>query len=184
MTNRTDNEIMFLCEKDLLLNKASVGTYSKVNNFIADWYANDGKEVNFNFSQCWLKVFHPEQLGLVPIWGRHTWRPDNLAMFLYFRFPRLLFPLLAIIYASRIISTLRVRKINSRGELEISTSGKIISYFVCKAWGLDLLYKILTTLVRRDRDLKSWQNVFEIYFPINHYVRQAFYASQSERSIL
>lgn len=182
--NRTDNEIMFRCERDLLADEEN--SIGEVSEFIHDYYINKGKEVNNNFSfdnwklvACWLEKFAspphypPIMIKTVPVWGRHSWRPDNLAFFLWVRY-RWMIILLPIICLSMVVSVVRVWRKNKGGQRYIDTDGKIIAYFVTRAFRLERTQKLLDWIVKRDKDLKSWENIFSIYFPPEHYVLTAF----------
>lgn len=172
---------MFLCEYDILNGSHGPDSWVAVPNFAFDYHDNDGKEINNNFSHdnwtlvaCWLKTFRPSFFYLVPIWGRHSWRPDNLAFFLYIRFPWLFFWLIPVISGAMIISMMRVWRTNHRGHRYIDTDGKIISYFKCEVFGFRITRKILDWIIARDDDLKSWENIFQIYFGTEHFVYKAF----------
>lgn len=180
--NRTDNEIMFQCEVDILKN--SPDHADEVHSFILDYILSQGEEINNNFSfdnwklvACWDKKFE-NTTEYIPIWGRHSWRPDNLAFFLWIRFPTLLSFLLPVISLSMIISMLRVWRTTADGRRYIDTDGKIISYFVCECFDMRATRWALECLIKRDKDLKSWENIFKIYFPENHYVLEAFYGKR------
>ncbi len=177
---------MFLCERDILLNEPRHN--SEVFNYLQDYWKHNGKEVNNNFSHdnltlvaCWCKLFAPKWLKKVPLFGRHTWRPDNFFFFLYVKFRPLGAIFLPLLSLLMVISMLRVWRTNSRGQKELSTSGKIISFFKCISFDLKITKKVLDYIVKKHPDLKTWLNIFDIYFNPennNNYVYDAFVISR------
>lgn len=136
---------------------------------------------NFTLVACWCKKFAPGWLYSIPLWGRHSWRPDNFLFFLYAKYPYIGFVFLPLLSLVMVVSTLRVWRTNSRGQRELSTSGKLISFFKCISFNLRLTKKILDFIVKKHPDLKTWLNIFDVYFNPennNEYVYDAFKISR------
>jgi hypothetical protein len=83
MMNKTTNEILFDCQRNLLLSsRANPMTRTKVVNYILDYYKQNGREVNNNFSHdnwkgvaCYLERYSKVDTKMVPVLGRHSWNP-------------------------------------------------------------------------------------------------------------
>lgn len=169
---------MFLCQVDILKNEPA--HHREVFNYLEDYWANDGKEVNNNFSHdnlgliaCWCKLFAPKWLRELPLFGRHSWRPDNFLFFFYVKYPYIGFVFLPLLSLVMAVSMIRVWRTNKRGHRYIDTDGKIISFFKCRAFNLRLTKKLLNFIIKKHPDLKTWIRIFKIYFPEGHKVLEA-----------
>jgi len=169
----TNNDILFLCERDILNNKSTIETQKAINYFITDFYYYKGDESKSgqNFSHdnwtgiyCFFKLFNPQRIKKLPLWGRHSWRPDNFA-FYYFAKKKFLYKLMYPIMKYAMIKTMkRIERKDKDGNMHISTSGQILNYFKCHAFGLKKIKNELDLMVNEHPKIRNWGTIFEIYF--------------------
>ena len=178
--NRSENEILFDCEVDILNNKDTARI--RIHDFYNDFIDTKGIEYHNNFSKdnwigifCWVKIFKDSYLEKkFPLWGVHMYNPFDAIFFLYAYFPILL-PLRFIISLDCILAAYMTYKTNKNGK-GIETSGKILSYFKCKALKMDWTFKIMTYLIEHTKEFNySWDGVFDIYFKKDHRVNIAYH---------
>ena len=163
--NSTDNAILFDCEEDLLLGTTK---YSEnISEYLRDYELHKGIEVNNNFSHdnwkgvaCWLEVNRPYDLKRVPIFGRHTWRPDNLALFIWIRYRRLGLLVLPLYQIFQFIDAIRMRKDR---EGVPHTSGLLLNYFVMRTFKMNWIFKFVNWRVGKTFK-HGWYDVFKRYF--------------------
>jgi hypothetical protein len=170
MSKQTKNDIMRYCQKDLLEGVPS--HKPEVLKFISDYYAYNGQEFFENFSfdnwklvACWLYTFENKTCLAVPVFGRHSWRFwDNLPFFIFIRAPKIFFFLRPWLAIFMIYSMLDVWRENKHGAVYIDTDGKIISFFVCESFEFHWTRSILDFIIKHNKWLRSWGNIFYIYF--------------------
>lgn len=172
--NRTENHILFDCEVELLNNQDTDVVRRRVNDFIEDYYANDGEEVNNNFSHdnwkgvaCWCKRFDQRLYKMIPLFARHAWRPDNFFLFLYIKNKYVGFLFIWIYLLFQVVDAIRMRK-DARGIPH--TSGLLLNYFVMQTFGFKLTFKFIDWRVRKTFD-GGWLEVFTIYYNQPHNIR-------------
>jgi hypothetical protein len=179
--NRTDNEIMFDCQVDLLKDWVTDSTYKQIVTYLGDFKANSGREVNYNFSHDNLKLIAAWKANFgidpikTPLWGRHSWHPSNFCFFLYvYLYERGLgslgAPFWLLYCVDRIYSALRMRR-DSDGIPH--TTGLLLSYFTLRAFGANMILRFITYRVNKCFD-SGWDGVFERYFDKDHRVLEAW----------
>ena len=180
--NKTTNEILFDCEADILNNKPR---YTKrVFAFLKDYRETNGVETTNNFSKdnfvsifAHTLIFNPKQKNMLPIWGHHMWNPFDATYFLYCRF-RWLFPLRIILSLDCILSSFMTYK-NGKNGKHVETSGKLLSYFKCKALDMKWTFRVMTYFIENTKEFNfSWDGVFDIYFKKSHRVSIAYYKNK------
>jgi hypothetical protein len=134
---------------------------------------------NWKMVACWLYYFYGT-CKPVPVLDRHTWRFwDNLPFFIFCKSPLFLFFLRPIIAPFLALSVVRVWKKKERDGKEfkeLTTSGDILAFFICTCFNFTWTMKFMTWYIHRHKDLKTWENIFSIYFtqPNNKYVLDAY----------
>ena len=58
MLNRTENDILFDCQIDIIKGHQMIKMHTAVYDFIDDYYNNEGVEINNNFSHDNWKESH------------------------------------------------------------------------------------------------------------------------------
>lgn len=177
--NRSDNEILFQCEADILNEKKEY--HLDVYRFISDWNINKGREINNNFSHdnwtgvyCWVNMFNKNLIEDLPLFGHHALRPDNFCFYFYAKYKWIGWIFLPIISLSMIISMLRVWRKGKNGEQYIDTDGKLLAFFKCKSFNFRITKWILDFIISKHKDLSGWSTIFDIYYEYNHIVWIAF----------
>jgi len=184
--NRTSNEILFDCEADILNNVYSHNTEIKIIKYISDYYFHEGREVNNNFSHdnwkgvaCWIKTC-PREIPVkqkdIPLFGRHSLRPDNFFLFLYVKYPWIGFLFFWIYLLFQVFDAIRMRKDQDNIP---HTSGLILNYFVLQSFNFKLTFNLVSWLVRKNNYFKGWDKVFHRYYPTEHRVHKAYINSIS-----
>lgn len=177
--NLSNNDILFRCQYDILNGEPSLETVKLVRNFIVDYYQNKGKEVNFNFSHdnwkgviAWAKVFSPELLKRIPIFGHHSLRPDNFFLFLYARYKYVGIFFIWIYLLFQVFDAIRMRK-DARGIPH--TSGLLLNFFVIGTFGFELTGRFIDYRVEKTFE-EGWDSVFKIYYvqDNNRYVLEKY----------
>lgn len=178
-SGNTNNDILFDCQIDLIKGSITPSTKVTILRFILDYRFTKGKELNNNFSHdnwkgvaCWLKRFEKDNLSSVPLLGRHSWRPDNLAFFLYAKNRLLGFPFIWIYLLFQIFDAIRMRK--DAGGVP-HTSGLLLNYFVLQTFNFNLTFKFVDWRVKKTFK-EGWLGVFERYYtqPNNAPVLEAY----------
>jgi len=168
--NKTNNDILFECQLDILRDEGTPQTAYKIIKFGASYDLHNGKEVEFNFSHdnwtgvyCWLKVFDEESLRCLPLFGHHSLRPTNFFFFLYAKYPILGFPFLPIVSIAMIVSALRVWR-GKGSHSHITTSGKLLTYFKMKAFNMRITKWFVDAIIDSTPEFPDgWKTVFYIY---------------------
>lgn len=173
--NRTENDILFDAEVNLLLGFESDDIRRKMNAFRLDYIVNKGVEYNNNFSKdnwigvyCWHRRFNPDQIKDLPLFGHHALNPFDFAFFYSMKhwFFRSFFKLM--VHFACLHSCKRPAN---------ETSGKILAYFQARALGMNKTIKKMDKLIS-DMYIDSWDGVFNIYFKKDHHVSKAYHASK------
>lgn len=178
--NKSTNEILFQCEEDILLRKEK--HTKEVLKFIADWTLDDGEELHQNFSHdnwtgiyAWCKMFKPDLIKELPLFGHFSLRTDNFAFYFWAKFPILGFILgLPIAMLSMIIGMLRVWRTSKTGDKYIDTDGKLLAYFKTKSFNMRVTRWLLNLIIKKHKDLRKWKTIFDIYYKDDHPVWIAF----------
>lgn len=177
---RSENIIMFLCERDIL--NGTPEALPEVKAFIKNYFQYNGAEFEHNFSfdnwklvACWMHKFY-ETCGPVPIFGWHSVRIyDNLPFFIFCKAPKIFFFLRPIISFFLILGVVNIWEKNSSGQEYIDTDGDRIAFYVTEVFGFKWTRKFIDWFIKRSQ-LKSWQNIFEIYnYREAPWVLEAFY---------
>jgi hypothetical protein len=162
--NKTDNKILFNCQEDILNNRPD--HYFDVFDFIQDYYVNEAEEINNNFSHdnwkgvaCWLETFYPNKIKEIPVFGRHSWRPDNFSLFFWIKHRRMGLIFLPIYYIFELFDLIRMRKDH---EGVPHTSGLLLNFFIMRTFKMSLIFKLTT--IRVNKYFGSWLGVFERYY--------------------
>jgi|AntAceMinimDraft_6_1070360.scaffolds.fasta_scaffold14336_1 hypothetical protein len=176
--NRSENDILFDCQEDILLGFSRTKTVKSVMSFTNDYKNNNGEEVNNNFSHdnwlgiaCWGQKFSTRTIEKLPVFGRHSLRPDNFAFFFWVKHRRIGYLFMPIYYAFQIFDLIRMRKDH---EGIPHTSGLLLNYFAMTAFKMDFMFWLTTKRV--EKYFGSWLGVFERYYnqPNNIRVLEAY----------
>ena len=82
---------------------------------------------------------------------------------------KLLYPLLVMFMVITCAQSYKVRN----GNKILKTDGILLSWVRCKGANLDFSLKILTFIIKCNKNFKTWKNVFSIYFKdIEHPIRK------------
>ncbi len=181
MISLSTNEILFDCQRDLLLN--SPISITQVNQFVSSYFEHDGNEQNAqqNFSHdnwtgvfCWFSLFDKSRLKHLPAIGYHALHP--LRWIFFQRVKREWFaPLLPLLYADIALECSNATDVNNHGTIEIPTSTKLLHYFMVRYGLKDEIFFRQTMQPRVQKSIGGYDRAFEIYFPEGHRVRDAYY---------
>ena len=182
--NKSNNDIMWDCLEGIFDNRWNVHTELKVLKYLKSYRVHKGKEVEYNFSNdnmqvvlCWVYKFLPEYRYRVPLIGHHSLHPVRFFRFLFMKYPALftlLLPVKLFVILEMIASaTIFTRK---TGEGELHTSGILLDYYLCYAYGMTWTLKVLTWIVEK-RSWLSWPKVFFTYHgDASHYNYKVYVA--------
>jgi len=162
--DRTENTIMWDCLEDIFYRKAEHA--QNVKKFITLYYAYNGKEVEYNFSHdnwtlvmCWKQFFGVLKDDF-PIFGKHSRHPMRFIQYLWMKY-KICRPLLLLTYLTMYVENTILKRRTASGERH--TSGILLDYYVCYSFKLNWMMKVLTRLVEKEPEWKTWDKVFEIY---------------------
>ncbi len=180
MSNLSTNEILFDCQRDLLLN--SPISITQVNQFVSSYFEHNGNEqsAHQNFSHdnwtgvfCWFSIFDKKRMKHLPALGYHALHP--LRWIFFQRMKREWFsPLLPLLYADIALECSNATDINNHGTVEIPTSTKLLHYFMVRYGLKDEIFYDKSMRPRVNASIGGYANAFEIYFPQGHRVLEAY----------
>jgi len=185
MINLSTNEIMFDCQEDLLENFDF--NSHPIYRFIDDYHKYNGNEErawqnfshdNWNLVYCWICTFQPNLIHRLPLWGRHSLHPIRFMSFFIVKYPILGLVFLPFFLADLVFENLRFKKKNRHGITEITTTGKLQTYFMLRSFKArnvlfaDLMFKLQTFLIEKSG--YSWDQIFSIYYEPMHRVKVAY----------
>jgi hypothetical protein len=182
--NLSTNEILFDCQVDLL---TSVPTHSaRVHDFVSKYFRYRGNEgrAHENFSHdnwtgvyLWAYNFDKKLLKTLPIRGYHSLHPVRALFFSWFHYPKTVGKMLQPLYLDAMLTCKQGTTLNGHGNFEIPTSGKLLYYFKFK-YGIrdDSYFHNMTEWVQDS--VGGWDRCFEIYYPKDHRVYQAYLAQK------
>lgn len=163
----TTNEILFDCEVEILRDTPTHDLWLKIVAYIQDYRLHDGKEVNNNFSHdnwkgvcCWLERYDKDLICMVPLFGRHSLRPDNFFLFLYIKHRKIGSLFIWIYLLFQVFDAIRMRK-DAQGIPH--TSGLLLNYFVLQTFGFKLTFKLVNWRVESSFPY-GWTGVFTRYY--------------------
>jgi len=164
--NKSNNDIMWDCFVDIMKGEKSKETEDLVDDFINNYYENDGEEVKYNFSHdnwtlvlCWLHRFDKDKKSKFPFVGHHTLHPMRFIKFLWMKHSFIFFPLRLITLLEIIIAHKFFARKTAAGEYH--TSGLLIDFYVTFSYEQKIVKKILDKLMLTM--FSSWEEVFRIY---------------------
>lgn len=178
--NRTENYIMWDCLIDIFKGEATKETELKVALFIQDYYLNEGREVNNNFSidnwqivLCWTYLFRPEKKKLVPLFGHHTKHPMKFIEMAWMKYWWLA-PLKVLTVIDMAVRHLIIRR--KTAQERYHTSGLLLDYYVFYSYDCKVMMWLLTKMMKTM--FSNWGEVFFAYHGnpkhYNHKVYLAF----------
>ncbi len=185
MINDTNNDILNDCQQAILLNDASKVS-SAVSVFRFHWINDKGVELNENFSHdnwkgvaSFMAKFNPDLLSTIPVFGRHSRNPLNFLTFVWMKYKIARVLLQPIISLRMIFNCIFTLKRDAQGRPH--TSGRLLDYFIAKTFKLDRTFALMESALVKYNDLKSFDNIFEIYFnDKNHYNYKVLEAYNAE----
>lgn len=165
--NRTENDILFYCQEDILRNRKTEKVEETVTTFLYDYYLNNGAEINNNFSHdnflgvaCWAERFRPDIIAHIPTFGRHVLRPDNFALFFWIKNRKAGLAFLWIYFLFQLVDLIRMRKDH---EGIPHTSGLLLNYFTMRTFKFNLAFSVTTRRVNESFK-EGWKGVFKRYY--------------------
>lgn len=171
--NNTNNDILADAQEDILNNKTdnSIKIYLFINSFKQSGGDESLAQENFSHDNwkgvaAWLAKNDPENLDEVPLLGRHSWNPVNFLTFLWMQNKVTRFLLQPLISARMVFNSIFTMKRDAQGRPH--TSGRLLDYFLCKGFKLDITLAIMTWCLEKFNDLENWDNIFNIYFDSEH----------------
>ena len=178
--NLSTNEILFDCQRDLLLN-APISTI-QVRKFVKDYHTYNGNEgdAQQNFSHdnftgvfCWFAVFDRQNIKYLPALGHHALHP--LRWIFFQRMKREWFvPLLPLLYLDIALECNKATYVTNHGNVEVPTSTKLLHYFMVRYGLKDEMFFNKVMRPRVNASIGGYPNTFEIYFPKGHRVLEAY----------
>lgn len=160
--NKSENEILFRVLRYILLEGTdrevnAAFTLTRVRQRLASYWANKGKEVDFNFSHdnmtaiaVFLRLRNLD-FDEFPVFGHHSLRPDNFFFYLRCKHPMTgsLFWFIPMI--AMWISAVRVERTRPNGQKYIDTDGVQLAFMKLKAVKAPITKFVMDYLVKKFR---------------------------------
>jgi hypothetical protein len=169
---------MFDCQEDIM--KGSADHIKRVLDFSYNWELHKGQELEENFSHdnwkmvcCHYKLFMPDSMHEIPLFGRHTWHPMNLIQFAWMKF-WWLYPLRLISILDFIFNAFIVLKRDQNGLPH--TSGRLLDLFVAHSYGMKWTKRLMIKGIEKNFE-NGVDSLFNIYYTQlnNKHIRDIYY---------